>query len=236
VSKATLGFVVFAVAVSLGCIRLGFWQLSRLGERRARNAVTAARLAAPPASLEEALRDTTGGRYRRVQLRGRFDYDHERILTGRGRNGSPGVHLLTPLLRPGTDTAVLVVRGWVYSADGMHVDLGRWHEGDSVSLDGFVDDFTSGRGPVTLRRVERGIRRLELDSLQAAMPYRLAKKLVVQTSDSTERADRPARLQAPALDDGPHKGYAIQWFAFAAIGLTGVGVVLRRERASGRAR
>lgn len=235
-SRATLGFILFAVIISLGCIRLGFWQLSRLDERRARNAAIAARLAEPPTSLDDALRDTAGARYRRVQLRGRFDYEHERFLTGRGRNGAPGVHLLTPLLRPGTETAVLVVRGWVYSPDGMHIDLGRWHEGDSISLEGFVDDFTTGRGPVTPRGLERGIRRLEFDTLRAAMPFPLALKLVVQTSDSAERADRPARLHVPALDEGPHKGYAIQWFAFAAIGLIGVGAVLRRELGTARGR
>jgi len=229
VSRATSGFILFAVAVSLGCIRLGFWQLSRLDERRARNAAIAERLAAAPTSLDSALRDTATARYRRVQLRGRFDYGHERFLTSRGRDGAPGVHLLTPLLRPGTDTAVLIIRGWVYSPDGAHIDLGRWHEGDSVALEGFVDDFTSGRGPVTPREPDRGIRRLEFDSLRVSLPYSLAPKVVVQTSDSAERADRPARLHGPALDEGPHKGYAMQWFAFAAIGLIGVGAVLRRE-------
>jgi surfeit locus 1 family protein len=236
VSRATFGFILFAVAISLGCIRLGFWQLSRLGERRARNVAIAERLAAPPTSLEEALRDTARARYRRVQLRGRFDYQHERFLTGRGRDGAPGVHLLTPLLRPGSETPVLIVRGWVYSPDGMHIDLGRWHEGDSVALEGFVDDVTSGRGPVTPRGLDRGVRRLDFDTLRASMPYSLMPKLVVQTSDSAERADRPARLHGPALDEGPHKGYAIQWFAFAAIGLIGVGAVLRRELGAARAR
>ncbi len=40
---------------------------------------------------------------------------------------------------------------------------------------------------------------------------------------------RPVRIPLPALDEGPHKSYAAQWFAFAAIALIGTGVVMRSE-------
>jgi cytochrome oxidase assembly protein ShyY1 len=40
----------------------------------------------------------------------------------------------------------------------------------------------------------------------------------------------PRRLAAPALDDGPHLSYALQWFGFALIGLVGAGVVAHRAR------
>jgi cytochrome oxidase assembly protein ShyY1 len=53
---------------------------------------------------------------------------------------------------------------------------------------------------------------------------------MVQTSDSAQRPDRPARLTAPALDNGAHLSYAIQWFAFAIIAWVGVAVVVSRER------
>ena len=38
------------------------------------------------------------------------------------------------------------------------------------------------------------------------------------------------RREMPALDDGPHRGYAIQWFSFAAIAIVGALAVVRRER------
>jgi cytochrome oxidase assembly protein ShyY1 len=40
----------------------------------------------------------------------------------------------------------------------------------------------------------------------------------------------PARLAVPALDDGPHLSYAIQWFSFATIALVGSYVVMRRAQ------
>jgi cytochrome oxidase assembly protein ShyY1 len=52
--------------------------------------------------------------------------------------------------------------------------------------------------------------------------------VVAAAMDST-----PARVAPPALDDGPHLSYAIQWFSFAAIALVGSYVVVRRGRAVG---
>lgn len=38
----------------------------------------------------------------------------------------------------------------------------------------------------------------------------------------------PVALPPPELDNGPHLGYAIQWFIFATIGLVGWGTLLLR--------
>jgi cytochrome oxidase assembly protein ShyY1 len=43
----------------------------------------------------------------------------------------------------------------------------------------------------------------------------------------------PARLAPPALDDGPHLSYAIQWFSFAVIAIVGAGIVAYRARTAG---
>ena len=56
IGRGTLAFVVVATAVSLGCVRLGFWQLERLRERRAINSQVTSRLgeaAVPVARLRQ---------------------------------------------------------------------------------------------------------------------------------------------------------------------------------------
>ena len=53
---------------------------------------------------------------------------------------------------------------------------------------------------------------------------------------SPESAARPARMNLPRLDEGPHLGYAIQWFSFAAIAVIGVTLLLWQERRSPTAR
>ena len=228
--RSTIGFIIFAFAISLGCLRLGAWQIARLGERRARNAIIAERIAKPRATPAALARDTGSVRYRGLRLSGRFDYDNELVLSGRSRGGSPGAYLLTPLRVPTTDTAVLVLRGWVYAPDSKTVKLEQWHEADSVSIDGYADEFTTAKGPVVVPNAHRSVRVADVDSLRARLPYPIAGFLVTQTSDSAERADHPARLALPVLDDGPHKTYALQWFVFALIAWVGIGAVAWKGR------
>ena len=231
--KPTIFFTLFALVVSLGCVRLGFWQLERLRERRERNAQVMARLGEAPVPLENLPRNSTI-RFRRVRMTGTYDFTNELVVTSRGRNGAPGVHVVTPLRRPGTDTAVLVNRGWAYAPDGMRVDLGVFREDSNAIIDGFVEVFAVAQGPVTTPSVERAVRRLDHDSLSARLPYPLASVMLVQTKDSGEfkAVDRgtPVRIEPPQLDEGPHRAYAIQWFGFAVVGVAGSMVVLFRDR------
>jgi surfeit locus 1 family protein len=55
--------------------------------------------------------------------------------------------------------------------------------------------------------------------------------LVATIPDTTRpQGERVARLPPPALDEGPHLSYAIQWFSFAAIALIGGAAVAVRNR------
>jgi cytochrome oxidase assembly protein ShyY1 len=36
-------------------------------------------------------------------------------------------------------------------------------------------------------------------------------------------------LPEPALDEGPHLGYAVQWFIFSTIALVGYPLIIRRS-------
>src|SRR5688500_3689176 len=100
---------VLVLLVAVLCIRLGFWQLDRLAQRRARNALVEQRQqgdAGPlPADADEAL-------YRRVTVTGEYDPEREEIDGGRAMDGRPGEHVLTPL-RLDDGREVLVNRGWV---------------------------------------------------------------------------------------------------------------------------
>ncbi|HZI30225.1 MAG TPA: SURF1 family protein [Gemmatimonadaceae bacterium] len=226
-------FTLFSLAVSLGCIRLGFWQLERLRARRAQNAQVLARLAEAPVPLEHLPRNSTV-RFRRVTTTGTYDFANEFVVTTRTRNGAPGVHIITPLRRTGTDTAFLVNRGWAYTPDGMTVDLNVFREDSAGIIDGFVEDFSIASGAVSTPSVERAVRRLDRDSISARLPYPLAAVVLIQQKDSGEftAVDRgtPVRVQPPRLDEGSHRSYAIQWFGFAVVGIAGSLVVLQRDR------
>lgn len=219
---------------------LGFWQLRRHDARAELNAPLAARLVEAPVPFREIPADTAGQRWRRVTLTGRFRYDLEQVQASRTNAGSPGVHLLTPLERTGTDTLVVITRGWVYSPDAASADLARWREGDDVTLTGYVLPLAADgpAAPVGDSATVPPLRAVHRAALEARLGAPVAPVLVVMTSDSAARADSvPRRLALPAVDAGPHRSYALQWFAFALIAVVG-GVALYRRSivAAGSAR
>jgi surfeit locus 1 family protein len=219
-------FAALALAGAALFVRLGFWQLDRLHQRRQRNAVVMARIASPPAEWS-ALPHDTAARYRRVHVAGAPDYDHEIVLVGRSREESPGVDLVTPLRVAGSDTAVLVNRGWVYSPDATTVDRARWREreGDTLRVDGYVESFTSP-GPGDLPAHQWVARRLSHRAVSARLPYPVAPVYVVAVDTGRPRPDAVARLPIPTPDEGPHLGYALQWFSFAVIAVVGAGIAV----------
>ena len=237
ISRGTIAFAVFALIVSLGCIRLGFWQLERYDERKATNAQITARLVESPALLA-SLRPNSLVRFRRLRAMGRYDYANEMVLTSRGRHGAPGVHVITPFRTESGDSAVLVNRGWAYAPDGMRIDLSLFREDSNVvEVDGFLEEFSTNPGPVFTPSVPNGIRRLNYDSISARLPYPLARMVIVQRLDSGEAVavdkGHPVRADPPPLDEGPHRAYAIQWFGFALVGIVGTGLVVQRDRRRG---
>ena len=182
---------------------------------------------APPVPVRSVSAPQT--RLTRITLSGRPDYRHEITLTGRTRNGSPGVNIVTPVRIAGTDTAVLVNRGWVYSPDASQVDLARWREADSLTVSGYVDTLAPGLGSPSsdLRMRTLNQRRIEMQ-----LPYPIAQYFVVALAEgSPSGREIPIRLPLPALDEGPHKSYAIQWFSFATIAIVGtLGYLLTARR------
>jgi len=220
-SVLAIGFAIFSIGMAI-------WQLHRLSARQRQNVLLAARRFAPEVELDGVPADTGAAHFRRVHIKGSYDHANEIVLTLRERNGSPGVNIITPLLRNGKDTAVLVNRGWVYSPDAVTVDLNPWREADVVDGHGFVETFpTKGSFPAPNPSRPREFRRLDRARLQKVLPYPIANYYVVLT-DSSASASTPPRVEPLPLDEGPHRMYAIQWFSFAAISIIGLVIFLRR--------
>jgi surfeit locus 1 family protein len=239
--KIVFGVVACGLAV-IFCA-LGFWQLRRLSERRAQNAMLASRRFHPPLSIDSIPADTSLARFRRVRISGAYDFQHEFALTLRTRNGSPGVNIITPLLRAGNDTLILVNRGWIYAPDGMTADISRWPEPDTVGAIGFIETFPpprefAARSPGRARAyrwLDRSV--VSKDLGRPVAPYYLViapdsewgVPAAAHRRPATQPvAELPPRVEPRSLDEGPHRSYAIQWFSFAAISIIGLIFFLRR--------
>jgi surfeit locus 1 family protein len=197
-----------------------------------RNAVIARQQRGEPVQFASLPRDTAAAHYRAAIVSGRFDYDHELVLSGRTHQGSPGVNLLTPLRTAGSDTAVLVNRGWVYSPDGATADRARWRGADTATIVGYVELYSADAGRTTATTDPRIVRRVSRQEIASKIPYPVAPYYLVATGDTAD-GDHPARNNIPSLDDGPHRSYAIQWFFFALVSLAGAAAVVLHERGTG---
>ncbi len=220
------------------CIRLGIWQLDRLEQRQAFNSHYLSARAMPPVELPvETIFAWESFEYRRVVASGTYDYNQQVALRNQYRFGEPGYHLLTPLvLKDGT--AILVDRGWI-PASG-NDNPGVWPAGvpdvnetvtGTLRLGRSKPDLGGVPDPELLPGQERldfwNMVNIERISLQISYPL-----LPVYIQPEPDPADEtvPVALQPEIeITEGPHFGYAIQWFTFATILLIGYPFYLRKQ-------
>ncbi|HEV2147891.1 MAG TPA: SURF1 family protein [Longimicrobiaceae bacterium] len=237
-SPRGMAAALLAVLVASVCVRLGFWQLDRLEQRRERNAAIRAAGRLPTLLLDSAsvrlVADSPAAYLdRRVRVRGVYDPSREVVLRGRAREGRPGVHLVTPLRIAGSDDEVLVNRGWVPSPDGATVDRAPYAEPGPQEVVGLLQEVpaTGDRGQPAAPRGggDTTFRRLDLATVRERSAGPVLPVYVQQLPDPA-RSRPPFRVPAPVLSEGSHLSYAVQWFSFAAIALLGLVVVALRGR------
>ncbi len=228
---------LLALVLAVLFINFGFWQLGRHADRQASNALLEARLAAEPltyqARVESAEDDWA---YRRATVRGRYAPEHEVLLRSRARDGQPGYHVLTPLLFE-EGRALLIDRGWVpYDVGDPPVTAALPPEGE-VELSGILfPRELQPEGPlaslVARDPAEGELKALfyvDTERLERQLPYALEPRyLSLEQQTPPQVGQLPLKPLPPRLDGGPHLGYAIQWFAFALIGLIGYPLLLRQ--------
>jgi cytochrome oxidase assembly protein ShyY1 len=230
VLRRVIGLTVFTAVLATAFILLGRWQLSRLDERRVDNAqVTAARdvaavplgiLAEPGMPLDPALE------WRRATAIGRYDAEATVLVRNRSYQGANGLLVVVPLVTASGD-ALLVNRGWIPPAP---TATGRPDVPPPPSGEVAVE--------VRLHPAERPRPAQDLPAGQvlsidtAGLADAVEAPLYGGYGDLVQ--ERPAADPAPALpeppvvDEGPHLGYAIQWFCFAVIAAVGYVILLTR--------
>jgi surfeit locus 1 family protein len=238
-----MGLMVIVAGV---CVRLGIWQLDRLGQRMDRNAEIRARLDEPvlefppPIPLEEQA-------YRRISVRGTFQPEQAVLLENQSYNEQPGFHLLVPLILENLDTALVIDQGWLPFEQVLGKDprvLVEETAGEQTiegvllpSQDEPALAFLADKIPAPGEPPLRAWRVVNIDGLQKQTPFALYPLYLARTAPPSSTEGGPLPVFEPDLSNGPHLSYAIQWFAFASIALFGGAAWLRyRNRAGPRVR
>ncbi len=213
-------------------IRLGVWQLDRLEQRRHFNArifeqVDAPKLELTSDNLSTELYDME---YRDISVQGTYLFEDQIALRNQYTNNQVGVHLITPLVIPGSENiAIMVDRGWIPQE---HADRENWYKYDEAAE---VIIFGKIRRSQTIPQLnmlpdptltpeQTGLdtwSQVNLERISQQVPFELL-DVFVQQSPAEGIPDLPTRSVAELeLDEGPHMGYALQWFSFALILLMG---------------
>ena len=222
-------------------IRLGFWQLDRLAQRRAYNATLVHQLALPPLSLAGGAlpvelsegSNLTALKNRSASARGTYDFSRQVVLKLQNWEGAPGAHLITPLLIEGSSRAVLVDRGWVPYTESQH----QFDEPGPVTVTGLIQLSqplpAAQAAPPKPGDPQTDWYRLDIAAIQAQMPYQLLPVYIQQSPPPGGNSTLPYRVE-PVFDlsDGPHLGYAIQWYSFALIFGGGYGYYVYKNAAA----
>ncbi len=223
------------------CVRLGIWQLARLEQRRAFNAHVQAMWQAEPLILTgQTNEDLTTMEYRAVTVSGRYDFENQVALRNRYYQNQAGYHLLTPLLLD-DGTAVLVERGWI-PADGNSTpaDWRQYDQPGQVTVHGQIrlGQSKPDLGGVPDPTLAPGQARLDfwntvnLERIRQQMPYPMLEVFVQPEMDATDSVPPIPYQPEIELTEGPHLGYAGQWFTFAAILVLGYPFFLRKQLTS----
>jgi cytochrome oxidase assembly protein ShyY1 len=235
-----MAFHLLCLAAIVLMVNLGFWQLRRLDERKEFNAEVTARTTEPALPLEELLAEPDfepdQAEWRPVTAAGTWLPDQV-VVFNRSLNGRPGDDVLTALeLDDGQ--VVFVNRGFVPvgaevpvpPSGGVEV-LGTVRASEVRRRGGLTDsDVGTPADPLTeIRRIE--IPRLAPQIEAPVVPVFL--DLIESDPDST--AADPEPIPLPELSNGPHLGYAFQWFIFAACVAVGWALAVRRSLAKRRA-
>ncbi|WP_323750030.1 SURF1 family protein [Marinobacter sp.] len=195
-------------------LNLGFWQLDRAEEKetllqawqqRANDIPWAERVAG---DLQPGLP---------VFLTGFYD-KHIWLLDNRTRDGVPGYEVLT-LFRPLEGPAVVVNRGWVRGARTRDTLPAIETPGELLTLEGRLAEYPDP--PVLANEDSIAVdwpRRVQaLPKTEVAEFVNEPAPVTVMLSDPQQpgayRADRVPDVMAPQT----HYGYAVQWFALAAV-------------------
>jgi len=112
-------FLLFIVLMAL-LFRLGFWQLNRAEEKRILIQEQQNKMQLPEVPLLELMTTTSNSKYRRVQLIGHYDVDHQILVDNQVYQGQVGYFVMTPFVLADSHQTVLVNRGWIKAHKDRH--------------------------------------------------------------------------------------------------------------------
>ncbi|MDO5683211.1 MAG: SURF1 family protein [Propionibacteriaceae bacterium] len=237
--KRWIALALFVIVLGITFVFLGRWQLDRLDQRQAKNDAILANEAAAPKPFDQVfgpdITITDADQWQRVTATGTFDAEHQFQVRYRFNNSQPGFEVITPL-RTTTGQTVLVNRGFINVPGGTEIPATLpAPPAGQVSVMGHVRRSENGK-PQAVNPRDGMIRLVNAPAIGATLPYPVLDGWIATLEMNPAQQAEFETLALPEISDGPHFWYAMQWFLFAVIGVTGLVVFIRSDLRERRAK
>ncbi|MBA8794228.1 cytochrome oxidase assembly protein ShyY1 [Friedmanniella endophytica] len=234
-----VALILFVAVMGTIFVNMGDWQLRRLHQRRAANAVVIANENRPVVPFQQIFTAPIGkaNEWKPVSATGTFDAAHQYIVRYRDNGGANGYEVVTPLIPSDGSMAVLVDRGFIATDNSSAIPTtAPPPPSGQVTLTGRVRRSEAGnRAAIT--PVDNQMRLVNAYAIATTLPYPVRDGYIDQLQVTPAQTGGFQVKVLPELSDGPHFWYAVQWFMFTGIGIAGVVVFIRgdlRERRAAR--
>ena len=198
---------------------LGFWQLDRAEQKQRRLDRYLARGQLDVLRLPASIVDAEEFVYYRVSASGIYDSDRQFLVDNIILRGRPGYHVITPLRIAGSDTRVLVNRGWVAWGNDRNVLPQVPPSGQLLRVQGRAvvpaDDFFALQDESNTNAWDLRWQNLDMNRFSSLAGYPVQPIVILLDPDSTgdvlsREWDAPQNIWIQR-----HRAYAFQWFALA---------------------
>ena len=226
-----IALIIGAVAFALACyLILAPWQFGRNAQQSAQNSAVASAIKAAPVPITQLMSTTAqpaqGAIWHRVTVTGTFDAAREVYIRLRqDANGNPASEVVVPFVTA-DGRRVLVDRGYVsFTSVQQRAPLPALPSG-TVTVTGRVqaDQTDPKHRPAVLAPDGRMQYTAASSTLAGPGTVFLGYLQLTDTSPGVITA-----IGLPQQDTGPFFSYALQWLAFGAIAVLGIGYFIYRE-------
>lgn len=209
---------ILALVLMIFFIKMGMWQLARAHEKENLMKMYTQRTEQAPLNAS-IFKRTNDWRFFKAELTGEFDNQHTVLLDNKILDGKIGYEVYTPFKADGLSDVVLVDRGFIPMGDAGRSSLppiraltGKTTITGMLNLPpGYVNlsKPADARDPALPSRVEY----IQLKQLSATLGQPLFPYVLSITPEHP--AAYTVKWQIINMNPEKHRGYALQWFAFA---------------------
>jgi len=217
-------FVVLVLLVPVGLF-LASWQMDRAKEKEITEAVKLQNVAQDVLRVRPSDTNLTEMIFRDVEVDGNFVLEKQILLDNQKHNRKPGYHVFTPIRLSGSNTYILVARGWVQQGADRRFIPDLPGPENKVKIRG-----KAAKIPVVGMKVgepgESGLiwpKRLtyiDLPWLEKETGFNFLPYVIYQTKGNDFGLARDWKQQLQMKNRMPpekHIGYALQWLALTVL-------------------